>query len=197
MKDLFGLADQNFRSADLSLQNCYREKGPNKAVRQVVFTNLSSFLLTDFYEGLAHNHYPRRCPVCKRYFLMERAYRQKYCKGYAPMELTGGKQILCADFTLPVDTALRKRLPLRARSLVSTKTPLPLCAPITDVENVRNRKEKLPSVWRSSVGMRQSVIRSTPTGGIGRRSNSSVCLQTWGCRRERQQQDVHLFRSNR
>ena len=108
MKDLFGLADQNFRSADLSLQNCYREKGPNKAVRQVVFTNLSSFLLTDFYEGLAHNHYPRRCPVCKRYFLMERAYRQKYCKGYAPMELTGGKQILCADFTLPVDSGFEK-----------------------------------------------------------------------------------------
>ena len=92
----------------ISLQNRYRDEGSDAAVKQVVFTNLRAFLLTDFYEGLAHNHYPRRCPVCKRYFLMERAYRQKYCKGYAPPELTGGKQILCADFTLPADSGFDK-----------------------------------------------------------------------------------------
>ena len=107
-EDLFGLANQIFRSADLSLQNRYRDEGSDTAVKQVVFTNLRAFLLTDFYEGLAHNHYPRRCPVCKRYFLMENAYRQKYCKGYAPMELTGGKQTLCADFALPADSGFEK-----------------------------------------------------------------------------------------
>ena len=97
-----------FRSPEHSLQNHYLEEDSDASVRHVEFTNLRAFLLTDFYEGLAHNHYPRRCPVCKRYFLMEHAYRQKYCKGYAPLELTGGKQILCADFTLPADSGFEK-----------------------------------------------------------------------------------------
>lgn len=107
-EDLLWLANQVFRSADLSLQNCYRDEDSDDTVRQVVFTNLRAFLLTDFFEGLAHNHYPRRCPVCKRCFLMEHAYRQKYCKGYAPLKLTGGKQILCADFALPPDSGFEK-----------------------------------------------------------------------------------------
>ena len=107
-EDLLWLASQIFRSPELSLQNHYLEEDSDASVRHVEFTNLRAFLLTDFYEGLAHNHYPRRCPVCKRYFLMEHAYRQKYCKGYAPMELTGGKQILCADFALPADSGFEK-----------------------------------------------------------------------------------------
>ena len=107
-EDLLWLASQIFRSPELSLQNHYLEEDSDASVRHVVFTNLRAFLLTDFFEGLAHNHYPRRCPVCKRYFLMEHAYRQKYCKGYAPMELTGGKQILCADFALPADSGFEK-----------------------------------------------------------------------------------------
>lgn len=107
-EDLLWLASQIFRSPELSLQNHYLEENSDASVRHVVFTNLRAFLLTDFFEGLAYNHYPRRCPVCKRYFLMEHAYRQKYCNGYAPMELTGGKQILCADFALPADSGFEK-----------------------------------------------------------------------------------------
>jgi len=107
-EDLLWLASQIFRSPELSLQNHYLEENSDASVRHVVFTNLRAFLLTDFFEGLAHNHYPRRCPVCKRYFLMEHAYRQKYCKGYAPLELTGGKQILCADFALPANSGFEK-----------------------------------------------------------------------------------------
>ena len=107
-EDLLWLASQIFRSPELSLQNHYLDEDSDASVRHVVFTNLRAFLLTDFFEGLAHNHYPRRCPVCKRYFLMEHAYRQKYCKGYAPMELTGGKKILCADFALPADSGFEK-----------------------------------------------------------------------------------------
>ena len=107
-EDLLWLASQIFRSPELSLQNHYLEEDSDASVRHVEFTNLRAFLLTDFYEGLAHNHYPRRCPVCKRYFLMEHAYRQKYCKGYAPLELTGGKQILCVDFALPADSGFEK-----------------------------------------------------------------------------------------
>ena len=107
-EDLLGLASQIFLTPELSLQNHYLDEDSDTSVQHMVFTNLRAFLLTDFYEGLAHNHYPRRCPVCKRYFLMEHAYRQKYCKGYAPLELTGGKQILCADFALPADSGFEK-----------------------------------------------------------------------------------------
>lgn len=67
-EDLFWLASQIFRSPELSLQNHYLEADSDTSVRHVEFTNLRAFLLTDFFEGLAHNHYPRRCPVCKGSF---------------------------------------------------------------------------------------------------------------------------------
>ena len=69
-EDLLWLASQIFRSPELSLQNHYLEEDSDASVRHVVFTNLRAFLLTDFFEGLAYNHSPRRCPVCKRYFLI-------------------------------------------------------------------------------------------------------------------------------
>ena len=67
-EDLLWLASQIFRSPELSLQNHYLEADSDTSVRHVEFTNLRAFLLTDFFEGLAHNHYPRRCPVCKGSF---------------------------------------------------------------------------------------------------------------------------------
>ena len=67
-------------------------------VKRLHFRSYYSFILTDFFEGLALGHYPRRCEVCKQYFLMENARRQKYCTGYAPTELTGGKQLTCRQY---------------------------------------------------------------------------------------------------
>ena len=67
-------------------------------VKRLHFRNYYSFLLTDFFEGLALGHYPRRCEVCKNYFLMENARKQKYCTGYAPLELTDGKQLTCRQY---------------------------------------------------------------------------------------------------
>ena len=79
-----------------------------KVARVLTFSDYISFLLTDFYEGITHNHYPRRCPSCGRVFLMENARYQKYCKGYAPPELTGGQKLLCSQWALRKESGLAK-----------------------------------------------------------------------------------------
>lgn len=53
--------------------------------KRLAFDRYYSFILTDFFEGLHYGHYPRRCEICGRYFLMQSARRQKYCPyGIAP-----------------------------------------------------------------------------------------------------------------
>ena len=66
--------------------------------KRLVFDSYYSFILTDFFEGLHYGHYPRRCEICGRYFLMQSARRQKYCPyGIAP-ELYRGKKITCRKY---------------------------------------------------------------------------------------------------
>lgn len=65
--------------------------------RRMYFDNYFSFVMTDFFEGLHHNHYPRECPICGRFFLMTSAHKQKYCNGYAPV-LIKGKKITCRKY---------------------------------------------------------------------------------------------------
>ena len=59
--------------------------------RRMTFKSYYSFVLTDFFEGLHHGHYPRQCGVCNNYFLMTSARRQQYCNGIAPYEVRGRK----------------------------------------------------------------------------------------------------------
>lgn len=65
--------------------------------KRMYFGSFYSFILADFFEGLHHGHYPRRCGVCGKYFLMQSAVRQKYCGGYAP-EKVKGKTITCRKY---------------------------------------------------------------------------------------------------
>lgn len=65
--------------------------------RQMYFGSFFSFILTDFFEGLHHGHYPRRCGVCGSYFLMQSAVRQKYCSGNAPYPVKG-KTVTCRKY---------------------------------------------------------------------------------------------------
>ena len=65
--------------------------------RRMYFDNYFSFVMTDFFEGLHHNHYPRECPICGRFFMMTSARRQQYCNGYAPVFLKGRK-ITCRKY---------------------------------------------------------------------------------------------------
>lgn len=60
--------------------------------RRLYFENYYSFILTDFFEGLHYGHYPRQCEICKKYFLMTSARKQKYCNGISPYEYNGEKQ---------------------------------------------------------------------------------------------------------
>ena len=69
--------------------------------RRMFFDNYYSFVLTDFFEGLHHGHYPRKCPICKRYFLMTSARRQMYCNGTAPYTLKG-KPITCRKYAASI-----------------------------------------------------------------------------------------------
>ena len=83
--------------------------------RRMTFESYYSFVLTDFFEGLHHGHYPRRCEVCKQYFLMQSARRQKYCTyGTAP-ELYHGEKISCRRYAIIRGKAERaKDNPLKA-----------------------------------------------------------------------------------
>ena len=85
------------------------------AARRMTFESYYSFILTDFFEGLHCGHYPRRCEVCKQYFLMQSAHRQKYCPyGTAP-ELYRGEKISCRRYAIVQGKAERARdNPLKA-----------------------------------------------------------------------------------
>lgn len=66
--------------------------------KRLNFDSYFSLILTDFFEGLHYGHYPRRCEICGKYFLMQSARRQKYCSyGIAP-ELYRGKKITCRKY---------------------------------------------------------------------------------------------------
>ena len=78
-------------------------KGKKKMlVKRFHFKTFYSFILTDFFEGLALGHYPRQCEVCETYFLMENLRKQKYCTGFAPLELTEGKELTCRQYAAMV-----------------------------------------------------------------------------------------------
>ena len=70
--------------------------------RRLYFDSYYSFVMTDFFEGLHYGHYPRRCGICKKYFLMTSAARQKYCTGYAPFKLKG-KAITCRKYAARIN----------------------------------------------------------------------------------------------
>lgn len=70
--------------------------------RRLHFESYYSFILTDFFEGLHFGHYPRRCEICKRYFLMTSARRQQYCNGISPYERKG-KQLTCRKYAASIN----------------------------------------------------------------------------------------------
>ena len=62
----------------------YKKNARSKSyvvARRLYFENYYSFIITDFFEGLHYGHYPRRCEICRNYFLMTSARRPQYCTG--------------------------------------------------------------------------------------------------------------------
>ena len=70
--------------------------------RRLYFDSYYSFVITDFFEGLHHGHYPRQCGICKKYFLMTSARRQRYCNGIAPYEVRGRK-VTCRKYAASIN----------------------------------------------------------------------------------------------
>ena len=70
--------------------------------RRLYFDSYYSFIITDFFEGLHYGHYPRRCEICKNYFLMTSARRQRYCSGMSPYSFRG-KQISCKQYAASIN----------------------------------------------------------------------------------------------
>ena len=102
-KHLLPIALEVFGSAPFPLTEEYVGLKKNKrsaeatVARRLRFDRYYSFILTDFFEGLHHGHYPRRCPVCKSYFLMQSARRTMYCSGISPYEVRG-KKLTCRAY---------------------------------------------------------------------------------------------------
>lgn len=70
--------------------------------RRLYFDSYYSFIITDFFEGLHYGHYPRKCGICKKYFLMTSARRQQYCNGLSPYEARG-KKTTCRKYAASIN----------------------------------------------------------------------------------------------
>ena len=94
-----GFAQQfdNFFSADnnqdywMSITNVSLEylPGTKGLVRRMHYASFPSMFRSNLYEALAVGNAPKRCPICRKFFLTTNARRQKYCTGYAPEEYEG------------------------------------------------------------------------------------------------------------
>ena len=63
--------------------------GAKGLVRRMHYASFPSMFRSNLYEALAVGNAPKRCPICKKFFLTTNARRQKYCNGYAPEEYGG------------------------------------------------------------------------------------------------------------
>lgn len=83
----------------------YKKNAKSKTevvARRLFFDSYYSFIITDFFEGLHYGHYPRQCEICKTYFLMTSARRQRYCTGMSPYTFRG-KQISCKQYAASIN----------------------------------------------------------------------------------------------
>jgi hypothetical protein len=83
----------------------YKKNAKSKievVARRLFFDSYYSFIITDFFEALHCGHYPRQCEICKNYFLMTSARRQRYCTGMSPYTFRG-KQISCKQYAASIN----------------------------------------------------------------------------------------------
>ncbi len=86
--DTFFSADEERKKQWMSFSNVSVEYLPDEKglVRRMHYASFPSMFRSNLYEALAVGNAPKRCPVCKRFFLTTNARRQVYCDGYAPEE---------------------------------------------------------------------------------------------------------------
>ena len=98
--EVFGQIPFPLTTEYISLKKNKASSGETVACR-LTFDRYIAFVLTDFFEGLHYGHYPRRCGVCKKYFLMQSARRQQYCMGIAPKQIRG-QNVTCRRYAASV-----------------------------------------------------------------------------------------------
>ena len=81
--EIFGTPELPYRARYIATPKTRRSKTAVVS-RRLSFDRYYSFIITDFFEGLHYGHYLRRCPICKKYFLMQSARRTVYCSGLSP-----------------------------------------------------------------------------------------------------------------
>lgn len=96
--EIFGKTSFAVETEYVAIKRSNRSKTGTVA-RRLYFESYYSFIITDFFEGLHYGHYPRQCEVCKKYFLMTSARKQKYCNGIAP-ELYNGEKQTCRQYAV-------------------------------------------------------------------------------------------------
>ena len=86
--DSFFRADAEREKQWMSFSNVSVEYLPDEKglVRRMHYASFPSMFRSNLYEALAVGNSPKRCPICKRFFLTTNARRQVYCDGYAPEE---------------------------------------------------------------------------------------------------------------
>ena len=89
--DSYFSADANKQDYWMSITNVSVEylSGAKGLVRRMHYASFPSMFRSNLYEALAVGNAPKRCPICKKFFLTTNARRQKYCNGYAPEEYGG------------------------------------------------------------------------------------------------------------
>ncbi len=98
--DVFGQIPFPLTAEYISLKKNKASSGETIA-RRLTFDRYIAFVLTDFFEGLHYGHYPRRCGICKKYFLMQSSRRQQYCMGIAPEQIRG-QNVTCRRYAASV-----------------------------------------------------------------------------------------------
>jgi hypothetical protein len=89
--DAFFSADENKETYWMSITNVSVEYLPGEKglTRRMHYASFPSMFRSNLYEALAVGNAPKRCPICKKFFLTTNARRQKYCTGNAPEEYSG------------------------------------------------------------------------------------------------------------
>jgi hypothetical protein len=89
--DSFFSKDEEHKDQWMSFSNVSVEYIPEESgiTRRMHYASFPSMFRSNLYEALAVGNAPKRCPICRKFFLTTNARRQKYCDGYAPEEYGG------------------------------------------------------------------------------------------------------------
>ena len=94
--------DQWIAFSNVSVEYVPEEKG---IVRRMHYASFPSMFRSNLYEAMAVGNAPKRCPICRKFFLTTNARRQKYCTGIAPEEYGG---LTCAMVAKQMGRAYRE-----------------------------------------------------------------------------------------